>query len=197
MHDVKAIRENPTKFATALQRRGTWNIDLIVDIDQRLRGHLQERELLAADLKIKSREFGDFKRRGEPPSTTLIETIGHIKSRLEELERNPNQSPEKLQAQRDAHLAGYPNGRRPGDDTVDITLRVAMGRLCHPVPINGANTDLGLCTPACAPTGLVAFTDGAPISARELGNTFPYLNTPIPGSPLSTRNARRTAMTPQ
>ena len=25
--------------------------------------------------------------------------------------------------------AGYPNGRRPGDDVVDITLRVAMGRL--------------------------------------------------------------------
>lgn len=94
-------------------------------------------------------------------------------------------------------LAGYPNGRRPGDDTVDITLRVAMGRLCHPVPINGVMTDLGLCTPASAPTGLVAYTDGAPISARELGNAFPYLNTPIPGSPISARNARRTSTTPQ
>ena len=27
--------------------------------------------------------------------------------------------------------AGFPNGRRPGDDVVDITLRVAMGGLCH------------------------------------------------------------------
>ena len=25
--------------------------------------------------------------------------------------------------------AGYPNGRRPGDDVVDITVRVAMGKL--------------------------------------------------------------------
>jgi len=94
-------------------------------------------------------------------------------------------------------LAGYPNGRRPGDDAVDITLRVAMGRLCHPVPINGASTDLGICTPASAPTGLVAYTDGAPISARELGNAFPYLTTPIPGAPLSARDARRTSMVPQ
>lgn len=80
-------------------------------------------------------------------------------------------------------LAGFPNGRRPGDDVVDITLRVAMGRLCHPVPINGTQTQLGFCTPAQAPVGTVAFTDGAPLSATELQNAFPYLNTPLPGSP--------------
>jgi hypothetical protein len=80
-------------------------------------------------------------------------------------------------------LAGFPNGRRPGDDTVDIALRVVMGRLCHPVPINGTPTQLGFCTPEQAPVGNVPFTDGAPISARELQNAFPYLNTPLPGSP--------------
>ena len=32
-------------------------------------------------------------------------------------------------------LAGFPNGRRPGDDTVDLALRVMMGRLCHNVPL--------------------------------------------------------------
>lgn len=79
-------------------------------------------------------------------------------------------------------LAGYPNGRRPGDDTVDITLRVAMGRLCYPVPINGVQTALGLCQPANAPVGNVNFTDGAPIRATELQNAFPYLNTPLPGA---------------
>ena len=80
-------------------------------------------------------------------------------------------------------LAGFPNGRRPGDDTVDIALRVALGALCYPVPINGEPTDLGLCAPEDAPVGNVPFTDGAPISASELGNAFPYLNDPIPGSP--------------
>ncbi|MBW3560220.1 MAG: DUF4331 domain-containing protein, partial [Proteobacteria bacterium] len=80
-------------------------------------------------------------------------------------------------------LAGFPNGRRPGDDVVDIVLRVAMGRLCHPVPINGTPTQLGLCTPAQAPTGTVNYTDGAPTGATTLGTGFPYLNTPLRGSP--------------
>lgn len=80
-------------------------------------------------------------------------------------------------------LAGYPNGRRPGDDTVDITLRVAMGRLCYPVPIAGKMTDLGLCKPADAPTGQVAFTDGAPSNAANIQNVFPYLNPPLRGAP--------------
>jgi Domain of unknown function (DUF4331) len=80
-------------------------------------------------------------------------------------------------------LAGFPNGRRPGDDTVDIVLRVAMGRLCHPVPIAGKPTDLGLCKPADAPTGLVAYTDGAPSSSSGVAGTFPYLTSPLRGSP--------------
>lgn len=79
-------------------------------------------------------------------------------------------------------LAGFPNGRRPGDDVVDLALRVVMGRLCHPVPVNGAQTDLGLCTPANAPVGLAPFTDGAPVSARDFDATFPYLRTPLPGA---------------
>lgn len=92
-------------------------------------------------------------------------------------------------------LAGFPNGRRPGDDTVDIALRVVMGALCHPVPLGaelgvaGAVEDqpsdlinLGLCTPANAPVGNVPFTDGAPISARDVQNAFPYLKAPLAGA---------------
>ena len=66
---------------------------------------------------------------------------------------------------------------------MDITLRVAMGRLCYPVPISGTQTPLGLCQPSDAPTGMVAYTDGAPIHDTDVQNAFPYLNTPIPGSP--------------
>lgn len=79
-------------------------------------------------------------------------------------------------------LAGFPNGRRPGDDVVDIALRVVMGRLCHPVPVNGADTDLGLCTPEDAMLGTVPFTDGAPIDANMMMSVFPYLAAPIAGS---------------
>jgi hypothetical protein len=94
-------------------------------------------------------------------------------------------------------LAGFPNGRRPGDDAVDLILRVAMGRLCYPIPINGVQTNLGLCTPADAPVGNQPFTDGAPINARFLQNAFPYLNNPIPCSPKAERLRRRDYSTPQ
>jgi hypothetical protein len=79
-------------------------------------------------------------------------------------------------------LAGFPNGRRPGDDTVDIALRVVMGRLCYPLTLGGNSVDLGLCTPANAPVGNVPFTDGAPVSAADFDTTFPYLTTPLPGA---------------
>jgi hypothetical protein len=79
-------------------------------------------------------------------------------------------------------LAGFPNGRRPGDDVTDIALRVVMGRLCHPVPVNGTPTDLGLCKPADAPVGTAPFTDGAPVTAQDFDTQFPYLRTPLPGA---------------
>ena len=62
--------------------------------------------------------------------------------------------------------AGFPNGRRPGDDVVDIELRVGMGALLPK---------------ADAPSGALPFTDGADVRATEFRNTFPYLNTPMGG----------------
>jgi len=79
-------------------------------------------------------------------------------------------------------LAGFPNGRRPGDDTVDIALRVVMGALCYPIKIGNDNVDLKLCKPEMAPLGNAPFTDGAPVSAADFDTTFPYLRTPLPGA---------------
>jgi hypothetical protein len=78
-------------------------------------------------------------------------------------------------------LAGFPNGRRPGDDVTDIALRVVMGRLCYPIPVNGTQTDLGLCKPSDAPVGNAPFTDGAPVTAADFDTAFPYLRTPLSG----------------
>jgi hypothetical protein len=64
--------------------------------------------------------------------------------------------------------AGFPNGRRPGDDVVDIELRVAMGVL---LPADRAAA------------GQLPYTDGASRSAADFGQTFPYINAPLPGSP--------------
>ncbi|MEQ8205530.1 MAG: DUF4331 domain-containing protein, partial [Woeseia sp.] len=63
--------------------------------------------------------------------------------------------------------AGFPNGRRPGDDVVDIALRVVMGVLLDP---------------ADAPAGQLEFTDGAYVDASYFDSTFPYLTAPLPGS---------------
>jgi hypothetical protein len=79
-------------------------------------------------------------------------------------------------------LAGFPNGRRPGDDTVDIALRVVMGALCYPIQIGADMVDLKLCTKENAPVGFAPFTDGAPVSAADFDSTFPYLTTPLPGA---------------
>jgi len=69
--------------------------------------------------------------------------------------------------------AGFPNGRRPGDDVVDIALRVVMGKLC--------TLSIG-CVAADAPSGAIGFTDGALQEASQFSETFPYLNAPIAGS---------------
>jgi len=88
-------------------------------------------------------------------------------------------------------LAGFPNGRRPGDDVTDVALRAVMGVLCHPIAVDldasgtagDAGDNLGLCAPADASTGTVPYTDGAPSSDADFNTVFPYLKTPLAGSP--------------
>jgi uncharacterized protein DUF4331 len=63
--------------------------------------------------------------------------------------------------------AGFPNGRRPGDDAVDIALRVAMGYL---LPA------------ADAPSGQLGFTDASLQEDAQFDDVFPYLRTPKAGA---------------
>lgn len=65
--------------------------------------------------------------------------------------------------------AGFPNGRRPIDDVVDIALRVSMGALTDDAP----NKD-------------IPFTDGTRVDPDLLDEQFPYLTTPVAGSPNGT-----------
>ena len=80
--------------------------------------------------------------------------------------------------------AGYPNGRRPKDDVVDISLVAVMGGLCV---ANGAGNALGFgldCNPSKVPLGATAFKlhDAVDQAVVPLLPGFPYLNTPLPGS---------------
>jgi len=87
-------------------------------------------------------------------------------------------------------LAGFPNGRRPYDDVTDIELRVAMGALCGKIgscgkemtdPNNGKPYTDG--ARAAGPDAATVRVTGQINPADTYLDQFPYLNTPIPGSP--------------
>ena len=80
--------------------------------------------------------------------------------------------------------AGYPNGRRPKDDVVDITLIAAMGGLCV---ANGTGNALGFgaaCNPSAVPLGNAVFNlnDNVDQATRPFLGAFPYLANPVPGT---------------
>ncbi|AKH68983.1 protein of unknown function (DUF4331) [Spongiibacter sp. IMCC21906] len=77
-------------------------------------------------------------------------------------------------------LAGFPNGRRVTDDVVDIALTVAEGALLG--ENNLQTCDLSGDSPAVANGGAVV-NDGALPDNSDYSVSFPYLATPIPGSP--------------
>lgn len=88
--------------------------------------------------------------------------------------------------------AGYPNGRRPDDDVVDITLRAAEGALCGMTGIGNCGSE------SSDPNHGAPYTDGAEAAGADAGSlhlggainpadtymdTFPFLENPLPGSP--------------
>ncbi len=105
-------------------------------------------------------------------------------------------------------LAGFPNGRRPKDDVVDIALVAVLGGLCvvnsnadlSKIAAGDNNDVLGLnsftipgttpttlkseCKVANVPLGATsaAVHDGVDQAVVPFLNGFPYLNTPNPGS---------------
>lgn len=104
---------------------------------------------------------------------TGIDGLNKTDAVAEMLRLNTNTAPVSAEMQSNlgviaGDVAGFPNGRRPGDDVVDIALRVTMGKL---LPA------------AQAPSGQLPFTDGAKIDSSMFDSSFPYLKAPIPGSP--------------
>lgn len=80
--------------------------------------------------------------------------------------------------------AGFPNGRRPKDDVVDISLVAVMGGLCI---ANGENDALGFgaaCRPSAVPLGMTSLKlhDAVDQAVVPLLAGFPYLYTPAGGT---------------
>ncbi|HYP50480.1 MAG TPA: DUF4331 domain-containing protein, partial [Pyrinomonadaceae bacterium] len=88
-------------------------------------------------------------------------------------------------------LAGYPNGRRPIDDVVDITLRVAAGVL---LPGNACAGGTASCNQA--PNNQLG--DGVNENERPFRTSFPYLASPVSGyeNPYHGRTASGDTSTP-
>ncbi len=80
-------------------------------------------------------------------------------------------------------VAGFPNGRRPIDDVVDIALRAAMGVLLSPFDGSAKDPD-----PASDASRQLHYTDGAEPNPANYLTVFPYLMTPLAGSPNSATN---------
>ena len=113
----------------------------------------------------------------------------------EMLRLNTSIAPTAAAAQKDLGVlagdnAGFPNGRRPVDDVVDIELRVAEGVLCSNTLKCGAQTaDPNNGTPytdgarAAGTIASAAVVTGAVDPSDVYLDVFPYLATPVPGSP--------------
>ena len=81
-------------------------------------------------------------------------------------------------------LAGFPNGRRPKDDVVDVSLVAVMGGLCM---ANGDTNKLDMgaaCKPSAVPLGATSLKlhDAVDQAVVPLLSAFPYLFTPIGGT---------------
>lgn len=89
-------------------------------------------------------------------------------------------------------FAGFPNGRRPKDDVVDIALAAMLGGLCmangdddrfklNTVP---GTTITSPCKPSSVPAGATSLDvhDAVDQAVVPLLPGFPYLNTPNPGA---------------
>jgi hypothetical protein len=67
--------------------------------------------------------------------------------------------------------AGFPNGRRPNDDVVDIVLRIAAGILTSPSSVqnlgDGVNFNVGAL--------------GSNVTSNGISTVFPFLPTPHDG----------------
>lgn len=114
----------------------------------------------------------------------------------EELRLNASIPPVATTAQSNLGLlacdtSGYPNGRRPGDDVVDIILTAAEGALTTTNP-NGLQTcSVASGTPTVVNAGAVV-NDGAAADATDANYylaTFPYLAAPLPGATNAARAA--------
>ncbi len=105
MHDIKAIRENPEAFDTAMARRGLEaQSSQILSMDEQRRAIQTELQNLQAERNEKSKQIGQIKSQGGD-AQEVMDAVSALKERMGELEEQERQSGEALKDL----LAGLPN----------------------------------------------------------------------------------------
>jgi hypothetical protein len=127
---------------------------------------------------------------------------GDTVAAADELRLNTSIPPVAIGAQSNLGLlacdtSGFPNGRRPGDDVIDITLTAAEGALTTANPNALQTCSVASGTPTVVNANAVV-NDGAAADSTDVNYyaaTFPYLAAPLPGAPNAARAAIATLPT--
>jgi seryl-tRNA synthetase len=121
MHDIKAIRETPDAFDSALRRRNLGpHADTIIQLDQERRQRITILEQVQADIKKLSKEIGERKRRGESTDALEIESrrksfsLSELQNGIPDTERELR---EMLSVLPNALDSDVPDGR---DETANV-----------------------------------------------------------------------------
>jgi seryl-tRNA synthetase len=110
MHDIRAIRENPTAYAAALSRRptvdGTSEIAAIMALDEKVRAAILRKQEAEQARNAKSKEIGKAKAsKDEALAQSLMADVGAAKQTIEDAGKDEVDATR----QRDDLLARLPN----------------------------------------------------------------------------------------
>ncbi|QPF81937.1 serine--tRNA ligase [Bradyrhizobium genosp. L] len=107
MHDIKAIRDNPTAFDAGLKRRGLAALSSsLLAIDEKRRAAILASEQAQARRNAASKEIGDAKKaKDEPRAAKLMAEVAELKTTMPELEAAAKTADEELTKE----LSSIPN----------------------------------------------------------------------------------------
>jgi len=115
MHDIRAIRDNPTAFDAGLSRRGLPPAaDAILALDESRRASILAAETAQADRNAASRDVGAAKARGDDAEFDRLRAL--VSEKKDEIAQLDDQA-KTTDAALTAMLAGIPN--LPADDIPD------------------------------------------------------------------------------
>jgi seryl-tRNA synthetase len=117
MHDIKAIRDNPTAFDAGLKRRGLGPLSpSLLAIDEKRRAAILASEQAQARRNAASKEIGDAKKaKDEARAAKLMAEVAELKTTMPQLETTAKMADEELAKE----LSSIPN--LPLDEVPDGT----------------------------------------------------------------------------